>query len=365
MEALFVVPTLISESVNNRLVPAISKLIERNILLTNAATFRSALLRKYSSFRVTSFSESAATDTWKIGSSVANAGMVLGRDLATANTGSATAEEKMSDKKNLTDTASVELPTNITFFHNISVEPTYLSIPISVKSKLFVIKNKDESSTRTAMIGVKCVPYKLNDVNNVVPLMQELSSMTVVQAFFFRKWNSIKNRIPLTPRWHNFKGEKTGQLEPDIIFSPNSSDLDASGLASMMKSGLADKLSGNKSASWSTMVVLDTSDFTSVDLGNTLMSYKKMVRAGWGDMVIMNLPNDSIHFCLTKIGACYEMNINYLKQVLNLENVLDYSEISRFGRAFKVSTVGSALREDVDLSKNNGVMDDMYNIIRG
>lgn len=46
MEALFVVPTMVSQNVNPKLIPAICKMVERNILLLNSSTFRSAAFKK-------------------------------------------------------------------------------------------------------------------------------------------------------------------------------------------------------------------------------------------------------------------------------------------------------------------------------
>ena len=47
MDALFIVPTMVSPNVNERLVPALAKMIERNILLTNHASFRAVMVRNF------------------------------------------------------------------------------------------------------------------------------------------------------------------------------------------------------------------------------------------------------------------------------------------------------------------------------
>ena len=47
MDSLFVVPTVVGPSVDDKIVPAICKLVERNILINYFAVFRNAAIRKY------------------------------------------------------------------------------------------------------------------------------------------------------------------------------------------------------------------------------------------------------------------------------------------------------------------------------
>jgi len=62
-------------------------------------------------------------------------------------------------------------------------------------------------------------------------------------------------------------------------------------------------------------------------------------------MVIVNHPQESVNFCVSKMRSCYELPFAYMKQILNLSNVLDYSEVSRWTKPFHVATVGKALGE--------------------
>ena len=47
MDAMFIIPALVSPNVNERLVPALAKTIERNTILSYYGSIRMALLHKY------------------------------------------------------------------------------------------------------------------------------------------------------------------------------------------------------------------------------------------------------------------------------------------------------------------------------
>ena len=71
MDALFIVPCMVSPNVNENIVPALTKMIERNILLNNSSLFRDAALKKYGTSTLRKFSrkvlgrESVSLDDFK------------------------------------------------------------------------------------------------------------------------------------------------------------------------------------------------------------------------------------------------------------------------------------------------------------
>lgn len=375
MEALFVVPTMVSENINTKFVPALCKLIERNLLLTNAAVFRAGLLKKYtfnpfksavseneeyiSEGNEKQRTEFATTQDTTGYNNIGNFDNEIAdgarEKIANLLNTSAITKDRMSDKKNLSTVDSIELPGNISFFHNIGIEPTYLSIPLSVRSNtlgtftanvftrdksLQVIPHKEAMSDRVATIGMKCIPYKIKDTTNIISFMEDLKSHGLVKSFFFRKWNQIKNNLLLfSDRWMSKRNMdyKTG-TPMDIIFSPSSQEMNSS-------INLMFKMSGQNSTMWSTLVILSVYDFGDKDIVESLNSYKKLVRSGWGDMIVMNEPRESIFFCTTKMGACFDLPLAYLRNILNLSNVIDYSEVSRWTKPFsKISSIGNAVK---------------------
>jgi hypothetical protein len=348
MDALFVVPTLVSPYVNEKLVPALAKMVERNILLTYYSSFRLAVMRKYKGFFKSALSDSCISDIERIISEgpytdlmkqaqakaerterVYNAiGKVVNK-----TTGRVKGEEisKKIDISKIDDSVDkLERPSNIGFYNVVSLEPTYLTIPITTKAGIAL--NWDDEKTggrseRMVYIGIKCVPYYLDGVTNIVNMMRDLSQRQKVESLFKSKWNSIKKSIPGTEPWKKMKDyQKHGEIdqkrkELDIIFSPNSEDL---GNPNFLK-GL---LSSSKRAYWSTLTVLSTEDFKNEkDMKSILSTYKNLVSNDWGDMIIDSYANEQIYFCMQKIGACYQMSYSSLKQIMKMGDILDYTEI--------------------------------------
>jgi len=334
MEALFVVPTMVSPNVNPRLVPALAKMVERNILLINSATFRAAVLKKYSGLFKTARSESmnivseagpkpsvpittkekrqAAGDLYKIAT-----GMVTKPD------------EDPTARSTFTEPEKIEIPKGIQFFTTIGLEPTILEIPISIKATIL-----GGTGTRVIRIGVKCVPYTVKGVGDIISMMKDLRNKKFVKRSFLSKMGLIKRKILSTS---SLKQDPT-----DILLAPTGEELaDPRFVKNMMSTG--------KSSVWSVLTMLSTYDFKEGDLRSSLSDYKELVKRGWGDMIVVNEPNESVHFCMMKINACYEIGFSYLKQLLNLSNVLDYSEVSRWSRPLHISTVGKALRDSVEM----------------
>lgn len=376
MDALFVVPTLVSQTVNKRLVPFIEKLVERNILLNNSATFERSLIWKYK--KGEPFKESFLGEAGKDGHTVdqqkekksyrdkAKDYYNEHEDKAKGYWGDAGDYAKgkveewedealgdMTDKEldkykdtrpgrtgkqpkpAITDPTKVELPHNITFFSNMSVEPTFLRVPISTP----VTKGKGgRSEERIAVIGMKCASYTV-DSTNIVAMLENMKSWGLIKGFVFRNFNSLKGKLMVgSRRWKTHVLGLQTHTPDDILYAPSPAELRHSRVIKAM-------MSGRNSKNWYSLVVLSSDDFDG-DLRETLNSYANLTRAGWGDIVIIDTMKDLIYFCNSKINACQEIHMSYLKNIMNLSNVIDYSNANKVSKPFNTVSVGRAFREN-------------------
>jgi hypothetical protein len=334
MEGLFIIPTLVSPNINPRLVPAFSKLIERNILITGGATFRAAVLKKYSGFLKTVRNESTLTeqkdknedeygDTYDPAGYVVKKGEEAISSMLKHTTGTA---EKQRTQPSLTEPEKIEIPQGISFFHTIGLEPTILEIPITIKKHVIGIS----SSERIIRIGVKCIPYTIDGVENVINAMKTPRNKNTIDKSLRSKLKAMRRR---------FQDYSMTGTPMDIFAAPTSEELSN-------PSKLARMMSAREPSTWSSLVILSTEDFGDMDLRESLLNYKNLVKTGWGDMIIYNVAKDSVHFCTTRMNACLEMPMAYVKQILNLTNVLSYAEIARWSRPFGVSSLGKALSDN-------------------
>ena len=411
MEALFVVPTMISPSVNERLVPALGKMIERNIILTNYSAFRTAAIRKYSGVLKSIRSEgviheekggpparrgdgvnpnkkpAGATEKGDFlevqrerhtgkGSGGGDKGKISFEDELKKEAAKKVADELLNAAKNapagskegemlgkrpgVIKPGEWEIPTGLFFYTTISLEPTYMIIPITLK-KSVLHPWAGQEDTRLLRIGIKSVPYAVKGINDMVEMMRNIRSKSQVQRLFFRKWNWIQDHIPFSEERGIYKGRKKGDIR-DVVFAPSSSYLSNPNVLKRM-------MSGRKPATWSTLTILSVNDFKEGELKDNLFLYRDLVEGGWGDMVIVNEPKESVYFCLQRINACYELPFTYLKQVMDLTNVLDYSEVSRWTtKPFSVTSVSSAFRGphmESYIDKSDHTLGQILEIING
>lgn len=353
MEGLFIVPTLVSPNINPRLVPAFSKMIERNILMTGSATFRAAVLKKYSGIFMTVKSESVQTEQKggsvlpitpaAAASTAVKYGTKAAGEMLKHTTGTA---EKQRTQPTLTEPEKIEIPQGISFFHTIGLAPTILEIPITIKKHIIGLG----SSERIIRIGVKCMPYTIDGVEEIIATMKLARNKNKIDAMLRTKMRAIK------PKFKEYS--MTGRLM-DIFNAPTSDELtDPRKLAKMM--------SAREPSTWSSLVILSTEDFGDMDLRESLLNYKELVKAGWGDMIVYNIAKDSVHFCTTRFNACSEMPMSYVKQILNLTNVLSYAEIARWSKPFGVSSLGKALSDNTKTNfKSEDTEARISEIIRG
>jgi hypothetical protein len=476
MEALFIVPAMVSPQVNEKLIPALSKLIERNILLNNAALFKNAAMKKYSrigswsvnkegvDIPVTIISDSVINeqissmcnigrfiseangadkeDMWSNNSSedvedlknlfryhssvsqgkdpnnpkmshpnldprtqaqsakivsgiapqlhtlgITPAQIIAGINAPAGSKANKDATEALSrlDKSNIAknfgaarqsdvttkkisaelkdrktaikkgrrahsaelDTHrpssfgsldSVEQPTGIQFFNQISLEPTILEIPLYSG-----IENSEQKMIR---VGVKCVPYIIDDVTSIIKLLNEAKNMNWFERQFKNAFRKVNTKIWFTKRRAINKGDYIDPNEASeaIMFSPTRDELTNT-------TTLAKKFTSKDSSSWSTMIILSSYD---LDRNEALMdivnNYRKLTKYVFGDLVITNETKESAYFCTPRLNHCQEIPFDYLKKVLNLKDVLDYSEASRASAwsketAAKQSNIRSAVVE--------------------
>jgi len=104
-------------------------------------------------------------------------------------------------------------------------------------------------------------------------------------------------------------------------------------------------------AYWSPLTIFSYFDFKKNDLKDSLRNYRTLVKAGWGDMVVLHEPNESVYFCTQRMMSCFEMPIAYLRLHMKLDPILDYSEIVRGGasaRPFRTVPLRKSMMENVD-----------------
>lgn len=405
MDAFFVVPALISPNVNPRLVPAICKTIERNIILTHYASIRLALLRKYGSRAVVEESgvvdlRSEVLSNWtksstlkqevlsegpklsdvsKIPKPVAVAGAEVAKVALGKNKEYPGSKESdiLGSKASTAAKDAIEYPRGITFFNQIGLEPTFLQIPVTMKKSGGLSRGL---ASRVLMVGVKCVAYQVDGVDDLTALITDYKGRSEIKRWFMKRVYNVLTKIPFTiPRSIRKHGTRGGQKAPsfktkrtpgtieydirkDVIFAPDSETL-------AKPRELSKMMSVQKPTTWSTVTVLSTVDFEDKELRDTLLMYRDLAKAGWGDLVIANEAKESSYFCTTKMGACYEMPLSYMRNIMNLDNVLDYAEVSRWNKPFRIAPLRKALTEgtnpDNQVTKPEAVLFEMNNIIRG
>jgi hypothetical protein len=351
MEGLFIIPTMVSPNINPRLVPAFSKLIERNILTTGSATFRAAVLNKYSAIWKTVKSESVIEEDGKV---PLNPGQVLGQTIA-KKAGEEVIDlfkqtpstiEKPRSIQQMTEPEKIEIPQGISFYHTIGLTPTILEIPMTIKKHLL----GGGMAERIIRVGVKCIPYTIEGVENFVLMMQNIRAKQKIDQMVKGKLKSIGSKFK--------QFEMTGETM-DIFNAPTSEELTNPKKLSKM-------MSSREPSTWSSLTIFSTEDFEGYDLRQTLLTYKKLVSAGWGDMVVYNTAKETVNFCTTRMNACYEIPLSYVKQILNLGNVLSYADVARWSKPFGVASLGKALSDNTEMNfKAADVEARILDIIRG
>ena len=346
MDALFIIPALISPSVPDRLVPGLAKMIERNIVLTYSSTIRIAALRKFANMFKYNTSES---DTSVLEGDGKTGGLVdvsidiekgkpkgsLNLNFAAAGSGGSLEISKM-EKLRTMKADDIEVPKGISFYNAVSLEPTIMEIPIMQKKGFTGLAGEGE---RIIRIGFKCVPYKLDGVSEIKKYLANSRNMALTQSYFDRKLESIKKRIWMTMNREIYRGlETTGDILKDVVLGPSSEDLSDPNI-------LMNLMNMRSSSRWSSIIMFTTFDFEDQELKELLDQYRRLVKTGWGDIVIINENRESINFCTTKMLACYDYPYTYLREILKMGNVIDYREIKGYTRPFSMVSLRGAFKE--------------------
>ena len=344
MEALFIIPALVSPNVPERLVPGLAKLVERNMLLTYSSSIRNAAMRRYANLLTTATTESVvdeflneASYSSKTGKDprgeTSSSSFEIDKDLISPGSGSS---KEIGYTPVTAKPDSVELPRGITFYTNISLEPTMLEIPIEVnRYPLGVFGTKSEKIIR---IGMKCVPYTFDKVKDIKNAIKNPASKRMARS----KFGGFVNRLTpkIRKKYENvYRGkETTGNLLQDVMIGPSSDELANPRILSKLMTPRA-------SSRWSSLVIFTTFDFQDSELKELLKNYQQYVKQGWGDIIVVNEDRESISFCMQKMMACQEVPYTYLRKMLSLDDVLDYKEISRYTKPFRLTSLRTAFRE--------------------
>lgn len=374
MESVFVVPALVSPKVPANLVPLICKLVERNIILTYSSQLRIAAMKRFANILKTATSEDGKIDIKKYKnllkeneiyyttldeagkpSPPGTGGTGSGKnapprviplmrnsdavgDLGLATSAGRAVDDYSSQPAKLKGD-DMEVPKGISFYTTISLEPTFLEIPIEMKRDIFGITG---SSMRIIRIGVKCIPYNLVGVENVQKALTDTKNQAKIQGYWKSRWNSIKKRVWMSNERKVYKGTmSTGDQMRDVVMGPSSYELSNPNI-------LASLMDPRAPSRWTTMVLFSSNDFENNELVDSMNDYRSMVNAGWGDMVVVNSEKESIYFCMQKLMACQEIPFSYLRKIMSMDDVFDYKEVSKWTRPFNFKSIRAAMFEGDD-----------------
>ena len=220
----------------------------------------------------------------------------------------------------------VQDPGGITFFKQISIEPTFMDIPITVQLE----PGRGAEHFMEIKVGIKCIPYFIDDVTNIVFLLREARHVNLIERKFKNALRSINKRV-----WFSKARaiNKHGYVDPreavnTIKYTPTRKEMENTKRVSKM-------FSTNKSPNWSTMIALSSFDLSDADLSDFIRNYKRMTEYLIGDIIIVNETKESAHFCTVRMNSCQELSFAYLRKVLNMDNVLDYNAVARQANPWK------------------------------
>lgn len=405
MDGLIIIPVIVSPNVSPRLVPAICKMVERHTLLENNAVLRSAIIKKYSSWWKTFFYGEGAIPVEDYSTFISEAVPIVKPILKHSPKGSNTNQQSQtysptvdkkddSSKKDKQDNKrgriatsldamrggfdprsdelgykyellktkpdEYEVPKGINFFSTISLEPTYAEFPIS--HKISSDPNKSERQGKVIRVGIKAIPFEAKDVSDVVNMMNAIRNKGAIQKFFERGLRYVLTKIPFTQFRGIKKGDKSEYAsddisDPDIIFfSPNKKEVTSSGK-------LSKQIRMKSPTAWSTTVILSTLDFSEREMKDNVRAYSNLIDYSWGDLVIVDPSKETFNFCSQKSEGCQVFQLEYIKQILNISNVVDMSVVSKFSRPFsKNTTLKSIITKE---SYQTHVENKILNILRG
>jgi hypothetical protein len=234
---------------------------------------------------------------------------------------------------------AVEIPPGVILYKDISLEPTMLEIAVN---------------DRKYFIGLKSIPYKIdNDSDIIRSLMVDAQGgvINTMRRVLKTYWNSVL-RHSLGKAAHIYRGRPVSSTvsqamntvfggkniadEPldDLYFSPSVFDLSkAKRVANMMK---------DSSPVWSTELCVTTTDVedAGVDLEYFYKIYRRATKVGWGDIIFIDREQEIVSHCSMSLLACTKISFSNLQKLFNLENVIDFSQLSRYAKGpFSANTM--------------------------
>lgn len=338
MDYLFVIPTLISPNVDDKLVPALCKLVERNIILSYRTFFIDAVKRIYlGPYRGLEDSFDPLLEIERITKEVEEFQLLKeqdedegprGRGRRPAGGGSprgrgrGEAEETRGAVQKAED---VEIATGISFYRTISLEPTFLEFNLRGRPK--ADSPPGDEITRMFRIGMKCVPYKLDGVNNLKSALTVSKNRSHAMTWFSRVSNRLFGGIISAYRRMRSRGEKRTPVDMFKV-SPTASELSNVKKLSRMMGG------AGTTTQWSPLVIFSRADFEDKEYRENIWEYRQIVRGGWGDMIVIDDQAEMVNFCMQRDKACYQLGYTYLRQILNLDDVIDAGLYGTTSRGF-------------------------------
>lgn len=341
MEVMFTIPTLISPECPYKLVPALCKLIERNTLITYSSVIRQAAIIKFAGPNKGLLDSDALIHNMKRLVSLVEADDDEGssgrydrdprrNDVRYPNPGGfggASAEvEKWTGRPEQIDRDKIETPRGISFYATISLEPTFLDIPLEGRPT----PDSIDRVTRVVRVGMKCVPLRLDGVTDLLDALSIASNRTKLKTMIAKKMERV----------HKLLGRKY-RTQKEIIHQvmhtvPSNKELANPKYLVNLFHG------GSTPVDWSFLTIFTAQDFEERQLKDLLIRYRSLVNGGWGDMIVIDDIKEVISFCTQRTLSCTQMHLDYLRDILNLTNIIDadlFKKTSSSGPLFSAKRV--------------------------
>jgi len=369
MYTVVIIPMLVSHNITDRLVPLLAKLLERNVAITHTQDLKEALEYKLSTKPQSEIIE------WlkKLGSDIIKANPYENTNYIYMNNIKDTESlleginelideevdllKEADDKPEFTDVKDkIEVPKNVNFYANITLEPTVVNVPIKITyvekdaqdqydpkagKRIPLPEPKDIKYTvdETIPIGFKCMPYKLEGTeSSLYDLLHfALSQKKIVgwlQRSFEKTKKFVKRKILFSKNW--WDALSVGSLKrPEyedvnlLHFSPQISGLPPKKLAKI--------LDQRKHKPWTAATVFSSLDFDTeksreiIDKG----MYRTMVKNSFGDVLIVDESKEILYMCMEKTLSCTYIGFDTLKSIVQADGVLEYADVSRKTSPFR------------------------------
>jgi len=369
MDSLFIIPTLISPEVDDKIVPSVCKLVERSILLQHASLLRKAAIMRFLGKgkglntesteildRLESLVELSEEEKEEDEKTKKNKRQKLDkqeRKRQYNQSGIADDPSKYDPKPVYGDKEKPEVPKGISFYSAVSLEPTYLEIPL--------IGRPDAASgdevTRVLRVGVKSVPYKLDGIRDLKTYLYKVKNRSISSTKFMRKMSRLKKFIS---GWDSDYKKRPFQF---LRLAPTAKELqNVKFLSRSLGTGVV--------SLWAPTTIFSHYDFRDAELKENLWTYDQLVRGGWGNIVIIDDDSQVVYFCMQDIKACHQLTFTYLKKILDMEDVINVSgTVSRSakpmspGRSVGPSSIFASIQECKNDEDLKSTLNELHSLI--